>query len=60
MSIYDLLRFLVLNTAPRVESPGILASYELAKKASLDLIDTLEKQNAFGTMAAITKGNPYE
>lgn len=59
MDIYFLLRFLVMNTRPDIETPARLRTFDLAKRAALDLIDELEKMNAFGTMAAITKGNPY-
>ena len=59
MDIYNLLRFLITATNPTVESPQILRTYELAKKAAYDLIDELENLNAFGTIAAVTKGDPY-
>jgi hypothetical protein len=60
MNIYMLLGMLVKAMQPRVESPAILAQFSLMQRTALDLIQELERQAAFGTVATITVGNPYE
>lgn len=56
MTIYDLLRFLVVTSRPRVTTIEISLAYDHFKGAALDLIDQLERTQALGTLTSELEG----
>ena len=59
MNIYEILRVLIWNVQPIVESEEAVKLIEQFRANALDLIDQLEKIHAFGTLASITQGETH-